>query len=148
MKKIIILIIAVITLHFVIGTASATEKPTDWSSFSASLVRTLTSPNEGLQLSAMTQIIKYADHLDVDNAVFNVMRIYREHENEKTRQLALTTLYKMKNKWAINYLRRAVLFEESPVLKKHIFHILKECDQKTVAKLDKRKDDVMVAHVE
>lgn len=104
------------------------EKTTDWQAFSKNLVKALATPNEGLQLSAMQQIITYADKLDVDDAVFDIMRFYRDHKNEKVRQLALTTLYKTQNKWAMGFLRLAVRFEKSPLLKRQIYKILENYD--------------------
>lgn len=102
-----------------------------WDSFSNNLIVALKSQNEGLQRSAMMRIIQYADKVKVDVAVYDVVRIYRKHSDENMRQLALVTLYKMDNKWAIDFLKRAAKFEKSPRLQKQIYAILNEYAMKT-----------------
>jgi hypothetical protein len=141
--------IAIIITVFVLSVSqlagsdmNVSKTKTDWQAFSENLVVALKSNNEGLQQSAMSQIIRYADNVDVDDAVYDVMQIYRSNKNESVRRLALTTLYKMQNKWALSFLRRAVQFEESPVLKNQICHILKDCAIRTAIakKLEKEKE--------
>lgn len=103
----------------------------NWDLFSKNLVMALKSQNEGLQRSAMMRIIQHADKVKVDAAVYDVVRIYRSHSDENMRQLALVTLYKMDNKWAIDFLKRAAKFEKSPKLRKQIYAILNEYAMKT-----------------
>ncbi|NIV95503.1 hypothetical protein GWN42_22610, partial [candidate division KSB1 bacterium] len=105
-----------------------TQKP-DWSAFSKNLVRAMKTPCEGLQLSAMQQIITYADNLHTDSAVFEVMRFYRNHQDDRVRVLALNTLHRMKNKWAMGFLRVLVEDEKSEVVKRHIYFILADCER-------------------
>jgi HEAT repeat protein len=124
---------------------SAAETLTDWKAFSKNLVKALASPNEGLQLSAMQQIIRYSEHLNVKAAVIDVMRIYRNHRDLQVRRLALTALAKTNSNLALGFLRRAIGFEKSPVLKKQIYFILKEHDAiSTLAARKSKKHDVLM----
>ncbi|UCE05190.1 MAG: hypothetical protein JSW07_16445 [bacterium] len=129
MKRFIILI-TVLMMSFsqlVWSNETAPKKKTDWKAFSENLCKALASSNTGLQMSAMRQIISYADSLNVNKAVFDVMRFYNDgRQDEKVRQMALMTLYKMQNKWAIGFLRRAVNFENSPKLKSQIYWIIEK----------------------
>ncbi len=87
-----------------------------WSTFSNNLVTALKSEHDGLKVAAMGMIIRYGNQLEVKGAVFNVMNIYRTHENESMRRMALVTLGQMESSWAIGFLERAGQFEDSPVL--------------------------------
>ena len=102
---------------------------TDWEVFSKNLVKAVQSDNEGLKVSAMQQIIRYSDNLDVSAAACDIVKIYRNHKNDRVRQLALVTIYKMQNKWAINCLRTAVRYEKSAALQRQMYHIINEFDE-------------------
>jgi hypothetical protein len=107
-------------------------KQTDWDVFSKNLVKNLKSDNEGVKLSSMQQVIRYADNLKVDAGIFQIVNIYRTHPELKVRQLALTTLHKTNNRWAINFLKRNFEYEKSPILKAQIYHILNDVDPGSV----------------
>ncbi len=111
------------------GDDPRSKRSAHWEAFSKNLVENFQVSNEGLHLSTMQRIIQYADSVDVDEAVFHVVRYYRDHKDLKVRQLALTTLYKIRNQWSLGFLRRAIRFEESPVLKQQICAILKACGE-------------------
>ncbi len=85
--------------------------------FSKNLVNALKSDHEGIKATAMGMVIRYGDQVDVKDAVIDVLRVYREHESESMRRLAVVTLGKMNSGMAISYLERAVQFEKSPALK-------------------------------
>ena len=97
----LIVVITFLPVHI-----SAAEKLVDWQQFSRNLIKALASPNEGVQLSAMQQIIKYSEHLHVTAAVIDIMRIYRNHAKFQVRRLALTALAKTKSNYAMGFLRR------------------------------------------
>jgi hypothetical protein len=92
-------------------TAIASEKNVNWDVFSENLVNALQSDNPGLQQSAMRLIIQYAEHVEVDDAVFSMMRLYRHSDNSKVRQLALVTLHKIGNQYAMDFVKRNLKFE-------------------------------------
>jgi hypothetical protein len=111
---ILILLIALVSFSWSQEGIQNTEA--DWTAFSKNLVRALGTSNEGLQISAMSMVVRYGEYLDVNDAVFNVVRIFRNSKNPKIRQLALVTLHKMQNKWAMGFLKRNLKFEENETI--------------------------------
>ncbi len=144
-RKNVATFVILVLFIFVAGWAGAAEK-TDWDVFSKNLVKSLKSDNQGVKLSAMQQVIAYAESVNVDDAIFDIVEVYRSHPALKVRQLALTTLYKTNNAWAMDFLKRNLEFEKSPVLKAQIYHILNENDPGNVyAKKMEKKGEVELA---
>lgn len=98
-----------------------------WKQASRNMVYGLKNGPDGLQQSILQNIIRYSDHLGVKEAVFEVMAIYRNHPDQRVRQLALIALSKMNSNWALSHLERSVKFEKSPQLRKTICAILHHC---------------------
>lgn len=116
--------IAVLVLFVLVsGVQKARANNTDWEVFSTNLVRALTSDNAGLQQSAMQLVIKYKGQLDVKDAVFEVMGVFRKHHNPKVRQMALVTLTYMNSDWAIGFLRRQIQYEGNKEIKRQLMAI-------------------------
>jgi hypothetical protein len=115
MQRIILVLLAGIVLC---GFVYSQEQSTDWQRFSVNLVKAFKVPNDGLHQSAMGMIIRYADKLDVDDAVFDIVRIFRSHKDSRVRQLALVTLHKMQNAWAMDFLKRHYKFERDAAIRK------------------------------
>jgi len=111
-------ILVLLTGFFLLGFAYSQEQATNWEQFSVNLVNAFKIPNEGLHKSAMCMIIRYADNLQVDDAVFDVVKIFRSNKDVKVRQLALVTLHKMQNAWAMDFLRRHHKFEDDATIRK------------------------------
>jgi hypothetical protein len=109
-----------------ISTGFAREGKVNWEMFGENLIWGIRSGNEGLQRSAMCFIIKYADHLEVDEVSSNIYQIFSSHENPKMRQLALVTLYKMNCTWCLKYLVDDIYKETDPTIRHQIAAILKE----------------------
>ena len=128
MKPLILNMVLVVMLMLFSATVFAGEKyqDTDWTAFSINLKNALNAENEGLKRSALQQIIRYHDCLDVKEAAIAILHIYRSHPDFQTRRLALTALPKTNSNYAIGYLRLAVEYEDSPILKKQILFILKD----------------------
>ena len=96
----------------------ATMTKEDWKAYSHKLEEALASHHDGLTFSALRMIIQYGDNLDLSSlAVFDVMRIYRDHDNERARRMAVVTLGHMKNDWAMAFLQRSLKFEKSDGVK-------------------------------
>jgi hypothetical protein len=112
----LILILLVALVSFSWSQEGIQDTEADWTAFSKNLVRALATPNEGLQISAMSMVVRYGENLDVNDAVFDVVRIFRNQKNTKIRQLALVTLHKMENKWAMDFLKRNLKFEEDEII--------------------------------
>lgn len=101
----------------------ASEQSANWDAFSKNLVRALTSSNEGLQQSAMGLVIKHGSRVDVKDAVYEVLHVFRTHENAKVRLLALVTLSKIDHTRTNYLLKRQIAFEADPVVKRQIQHL-------------------------
>ena len=109
---------------------NASDQPIkNWEAFSKNLIMALKSSNEGLQRSAMQQIIVYADQLNVKKGVLELSRIYSNHEDDGVRRLAMMAMYKIDRKWAVEYLRKNIKFEKSGKLKKDIFAMIEKYDR-------------------
>ena len=88
-----------------------------WKAFSTNLVHALKMDNDGVKVAAMQYIIRYGDKLDVDAAVFDVMGIYRNHNDDNVRRMAVVALGQMQSKGAIGYLRLSIQYEKSEMLR-------------------------------
>ena len=121
-----------LTLAMVIassGFATDAEKAADRKDFSKNIRQALASENKGVQLSAIGHVIHYGDMIDVGSAgAIDIMHIYRNDSDVKVRQFALTALPRVNNELVNGFLRRAVRFEETPVLKRQLQFII--ADQK------------------
>ena len=89
-----------------------------WTLFSGGLVDALASGHDGAQQGALRMIIFYGDQLDVKASVFDVVRIYRNHEDDRMRRMAVVALGKMQSRWAIDFLTRSLGFEKTPAVRK------------------------------
>ncbi len=92
--------------------AAATDDAT-WKAFSTNLVHALTIDNDGVKVAAMQYVIRYSDQLDVGAAVFDVMRIYRNHNDDNMRRMAVVALGRMQSDGAIGFLRLFMEYEKS-----------------------------------
>lgn len=91
-----------------------------WDAFSTNLVHALKADHEGVKLAAMQLVIQYGDQIDVDQAVFDVMRLYRDHADDDVRRMAVVALGQMQSRWAINFLDRSEGFEKNETVRQTI----------------------------
>lgn len=128
MKRPVSLFLAVLFAAFTLNlsTVSAAERTIDWGHVSKNLVKALASDNDGLRQSAMILIVRHADKLRVNDAVYDVMHTYRHHKDEKVRKLALATLHQMQSKWAMGFLRMDLKFQENERLRRMVIAILRD----------------------
>jgi hypothetical protein len=110
----------------IIGIGFAQEELVDWESYSDNLVKFLRSDEDSLKILAMQRIIFHADKVNVNQEVYTIYNIYRSHKNEKVRQMALVTLYKINNVWVLKNLIDDYYKEPNPVIRGQIEAILKE----------------------
>jgi len=130
------LTIFVIVTVIVFGLQAINASEINWKAFSKNLVKALKSDNPGLQQSAMQMVIRYNSQLNVKEAEFDMMRVFRNQKNQAVRQLALTTLSNMDSKWAIGFLKTQIEFEEDPVIKKQLVAITSDSYKKKSAEVD------------
>ncbi len=109
---------------------------TDWKAFSENLTNAIASDNEGLRQSAMQHIITYSSKLEMDGAVFDLVRIYRYEKDQRVRQMAVVALNKIGNSWAMNFLKRNLRFEDNPVIYRQIVDCTYNNQQKEVAEVE------------
>ena len=122
-KKVTATLLGLMLAAFLTQSAFA-EDNVNWKVFSKNLVKGLQSENTGIQMSSMQLVIEHGDKVDVKDALLEIWHIFRTHNNPKVRQLALTTLTKMKSNLAMEYVKRQVEFENDPAVKKQIQHIV------------------------
>ena len=95
----------------------------------------------------MQLIIEYSDNLDISSshAVYNVMREFRDNDDQAIRQLSLITLYKMKNDWAVDFLRMHHKYEENKEIKNTIESIVFAYDKGDKEKIAKIVNDTYLS---
>lgn len=96
----------------------AQEREVNWKAFSVNLTKAIKSDNPGLQQSAMQRIIRYADKLEVDAAVYDIANIFRFDKNPRVRRLAMVTLSSINSDKSIEYLAKYIKFEEDKSIQK------------------------------
>lgn len=92
--------------------------------FSKNILTALDSENDGLKISAMQQVLKYKDLIDINKSAVALMRIYRSSKYEKVRKLALVAIHSIQNDWALGILKRDLYFEKSPAIKDLMIAVL------------------------
>lgn len=98
-----------------------------WQAYSRQLTGALASGHDGLQQGALRMIIQYGDDLAFERpAVFDVVRIYRDHANDNLRRMAVVALGQMHDAWALDFLKRSVRFERTPSVRYTILSVLDE----------------------
>ena len=107
-----------VAVLLICGATFARPDSVDWDAFSQNLTKALKSDNAGLQQSAMCMVIQYADHLTIPrDAVFNIVRVFRSDKDKNVRLLALVTLHKIEDPWAMDFLQRHRRYEKETRLK-------------------------------
>ena len=125
---IVVLVMVILSVGSVHGRQSEQDKlikSTDWKKFSKNLVMALKSDNLGLQISAMQHIIHWNKYVKVGEAAPVLIKLYRQHENERVRQISLVTINAINNDWAKGIVKRDIAFEESAKIKKMMYAILR-----------------------
>ena len=108
MKRVIPCLTILVLSVVIIGANPVYSQDDDakWVTFSKNLTANLASENNGVKQSAMRLIITYSDKLKLDDkAIFELMEIYGGEKDVKFRQMALVTLYSLKNKWAMDFIK-------------------------------------------
>ena len=134
MKKLVIISIMLVMglVQIVFADDLLKMSEVNWKMFGNNLENAFVIGNEGVQLSAMQNIIKYGDYLDVSDAAIPLVRIYRNHKNERVRQMAVVALHKVKNKWALYFLKRNLKFEDNPTIRRQIADYIRKNQQDTL----------------
>jgi hypothetical protein len=125
---------SIVTCLFVLAVLSTNvsfaEEKVNWETFGKNLVSALQAPNTGLQVSAMQEVIKHAENVNVDKAGLDLIKLYRRHKDENVRQMALVTINSVNNEWAMEIVKRDFEFEKSKNIKRMMAAIIKEGQSK------------------
>jgi hypothetical protein len=144
-----IYLFALALLLLIINTASAqtVERNVDWTLISENLVNGIESGNPGVQQAAMRLVIQHADKLDMDDAVMEMMAIYRFSDDRKMRQLALVTLHKIGSEYAMDFVRRNLKFETDEKILKISQAAICDCIRKNTFAVDNvtKENELVVA---
>ncbi len=93
----------------------------DWQNYGEHLHNALSESHTGIRHSALRLIIAYSENLDLGNdAVVDLMRIYRDDDSEQARRMAVVALAELNSELAVDYLERAHEFEKSETVKRTI----------------------------
>ncbi len=99
----------------------------EWKAFNKNLIEAIHSDNEGVREGALMQISRYGDFLEFpESTVFEVMRIYRDHDDPKIKRLAIVALGNMGSRWAIEFLDMLAPYEQNETLKKTMESVVRE----------------------
>ena len=71
----------------------------------------------------MGLVIKHGPRVDVKDAVYEILHVFRTHENAKVRLLALVALSKIDHARTNYLLKRQIAFEADPIVKRQIQHL-------------------------
>jgi len=112
---------------------SMTLTRTEWAAFGERIELALESSHTGLQHGALRLVIAYGDNIEMsEDAVFDVMRIYRNGQTERARRMAVVALAEMDSRWAIGFLNRSWRFEKSPLVRQTILAVLHDAQRNGV----------------
>ncbi|NND70206.1 MAG: hypothetical protein HKN43_01370 [Rhodothermales bacterium] len=92
-----------------------------WADFNSHITRAVVSENPGVVEGGLRQVIRYGELLNLSRScIFDIMRIYRNHDDVSMRILAIRALGNSNDRWAIEFLDMIVEWEDNPTLKKTI----------------------------
>lgn len=96
-----------------------------WDTYSDNLEHALASDHDGVRQGALRMIIFYGDNLSISRTgVYDVVRIYRNHADDRLRRMAVVALGQTGDAWALDFLKRSVRFEQSPEIRHTIYAVL------------------------
>jgi len=120
------LLLAIVPVIFIVLPANSQDSMdhdtlltgAQWEAFNKSLINAIHSDNEGLREGALIQIAHYGDFLEFPElTVFEVMRMYRDHDDPQIQRLAIVALGNMGSRWAIEFLDMLAPYESDEALK-------------------------------
>ena len=95
--------------------------------FNKKIVEAVHSDNQGIREGALVQIAYYGDYLDFPElTVFEVMRMYRDHDDPQIQRLAIVCLANMGSRWAIEFLDMLAPYESNETLKLTMEDVVRE----------------------
>ncbi len=123
----VLAVLLISTTAFAQDTNSADTllSPAQWKSFEANVASGIRSENDGVRRSALGQIAKFGGYMDfTHDDVIVVVRSYREESVFRNRQLAITAIGQMNNRWGIEFLDMLRATETSEQLKNTMISVI------------------------
>ncbi len=101
---------------------SADADESAWAQFGANLVVALKMDNDGVRISALHHVARYGERIDVRDAKFEMIRLFRNDKDRRVRLMALNALSKVQDAWVADFLYRSAHFETDPHMASMIYH--------------------------
>ena len=95
-----------------------------WNGDSEEMVKFIKSNDETKKVFALQKIIMNPEMVNANYVGHDIYRMYRNHKNDKIRQMALVSLYKMKHYFLLKNLRDDLYKEKNPQIRGQIKVIL------------------------
>jgi len=103
----------------------ATMTAADWEIYCDRLEVALASKNDGLRQGALRMVIQYGQYMHFGRrAVFDAVRLYRDHTDDRIRRMAVVALLQMNDDWAFDFLKRSISFEKNETVKQTVLAVL------------------------
>jgi hypothetical protein len=96
------------------------QASTNWEAFSINIEHSIKNGNLGVQQSALLHIIKYGDKLNVQGALDDVIELYKNGQDETTRELALLAVFRLDDKTALELLNERVQEEFDTIMQEKL----------------------------
>ena len=90
--------------------------------FGENLVVALKSDNEGLKISALQHIAAFGERIDVSDARFEMVRLFRDNKDVRVRMMALAALSKANDAWIADFLYRSARYESDAKMASLMYH--------------------------
>ena len=98
---------------------------TEWVAYSNRISEALASDVNGLREAALRMTVLYGDQLNLDRRdTFEMIRVFRDHENNRMRRLAIVALNAHDDHWGMEMLARSYKFEDDPACRYQIAAVL------------------------
>lgn len=98
---------------------------TEWVAYSNRISDALASDIDGLREAALRMTVLYGDQLSLDRRdTFEMVRVFREHKNNRMRRLAVVALNEQDDDWGMEMLARSYRFEKDPGVRYQIAAVL------------------------
>ena len=97
-----------------------------WNDSPEELVKFIKSKDDSKKAFALQKIIENPDILNSNVLAYDIYKIYRNHQNDKLRQMALVTLYKIEYYFLLKNLKDDLYEEKNPQIRYQICKILEK----------------------
>lgn len=105
-----------------------------WETFNQNLIDAVHRGSDGVREGALMQIAHYGEYMDFPElTVFEVMRLYRDHEDPRIKRLAVVALGNMGSRWAIEFLDMLAPYEEDASLRKTMESVVRRANQVSIS---------------